>query len=151
MNIYSTTPDLDPVLCQKLVYRAHELAPGVNQKKLGPLQRPPSVDVRQVIGDHCCALASQRLSLFVVWRHVAYGQGILVGALTHAVVWKEKEVSLMDLVWHTDIKPRAWDPARIYLPDVLLLEPVLGLLFSHLGSRRQLFDGTESLPIPLEL
>ena len=142
MDIYSTAPDLDPVLCQKLVYCAHELAPGVNLKKLGPLQRPPSVDARHDIGHLCCALASQRLSLLVAWCHIDYGQGILAGALTHAVVRKEKEVSLMDLVWHTDIKLRAWDPARgrqIYLPDGLLLEPFLSLLFSHLGSRHQLF------------
>ena len=44
---------------------AHELTAGINLEKLRPLQWPPSVDPRQSIGNLCCGLASQRLSLFV--------------------------------------------------------------------------------------
>ena len=65
VHIDPTAPDLHPEFRQHLADHAHGLLPRVNLEKLGPLQWPPSVDPRQGIGDLCCGLASQRLSLFV--------------------------------------------------------------------------------------
>ena len=152
MDIKSAAPDLDPVLSKELANWPHKFTSRVNLKKLGPLQRPSSVDTRQGIGDLCCALASQRLSFLVAAGDVHDRESILISPPSHAVVRKEKEVSLMDLVWHPDIKLRSryvpWS-RQVDLPDSLFLQPVLSHIFRNLGSRCQLFDGSESLPIAL--
>ena len=150
MDINSATPDLDPVLSKELANWPHKFTSRVNLKKLGPLQRPSSVDTRQGIGDLCCALASQRLSFLVAAGNVHDRESILISPPSHAVVRKEKEVSLMDLVWHPDIKLRSryvpWS-RQVDLPDSLLLEPVLGHIFRNLGSCGEAFDGCEPLPV----
>ena len=150
MDINSAAPDLDPVLSKELANWPHKFTSRVNLKKLGPLQRPSSVDTRQGIGDLCCALASQRLSFLVAAGDIHDRESILISPPSHAVVRKEKEVSLMDLVWHPDIKLRSryvpWS-RQVDLPDSLLLEPVLGHIFRNLGSCGEAFDGCEPLPV----
>ena len=50
--------------------------------------------------------------------------------------------------WHIEL--RAWNPPRrrqVYLPNGLLLQPVLSQIFRNLGCRRQLIDGCESLSV----
>ena len=72
------------------------------------------------------------------------------GFPSYAVVRQEEQVGLMDLVRCCHVKFRPWYVSwsrQIDLSDGLLLEPVLGLLFSHLCCRRKLFNGCEPLPV----
>ena len=150
VGIDPAAPGLDVVLSKELANCPHKFASRVHLQQLGPLQRPPFVDARQGIGDLCCALASQRLGLLVPRGNVDYGEGVLISPPSHAVVRKEKEVSLMDLVWRPDIKLRSryLSPRRqIDLPDGLFLQPVFSHIFRGPGCRRQLLDGCESLPV----
>ena len=143
-------PSLDFVLSKELANWPHKFASRVHLQQLGPLQRPPFVDARQGIGDLCCALVSQRLGLLVPRGNVDYGQGVLISSPSHAVVRKEKEVSLMDLVWRPDIKFRSrYAPRRrqVDLPDGLFLQPVLSRIERGPRCRRQLLDGGDSFPV----
>ena len=143
-------PGLDVVLSKELANWPHKFASRVHLQQLGPLQRPPFVDARQGIGDLCCALASQRLGLLVPRGNVDYGQGVLISSPSHAVVRKEKEVSLMDLVCRPDIKFRSkYAPRRrqVDLPDGLFLQPVLSRIERGPRCRRQLLDGGDSFPV----
>ena len=81
VDVNPTALNLNRVLCQQLAHRTHELAPRVNLKELRPLQRSPSVDPRQCIGDLCRGLASQRLSLFVAWGYINNHESIAKGFL----------------------------------------------------------------------
>ena len=114
-------PGLDVVLSKELANCPHKFASRVHLQQLGPLQRYPFVDARQAIGDLCCALASQRLGLLVPRGNVDYGEGVLISPPSHAVVGKKEQVSLMDLIWHLDIKLRS----RYAPPDGFFLQPVL--------------------------
>ena len=150
VDIDPAAPDLGLVLGQQLVDSTHELTPGVDLQKLRPLQGPPFVDARQGIGDLCCAFASQRLSLLTPRGNVNYGEGLLIGPPTNAVVGKKEQVGLVDLIWYPDIKLRSRYVSRsrqVDLPDCLFLQPVLGHILRNLGCRRQMFDGCDSLPI----
>ena len=150
MGIDPAAPDLDAVLGKELANCPHKFASRVHLQQLGPLKRPPCVDARQGIGDLCCALASQRLGLLVPRGNVDYGESILIGPPTNAVVGKKEQVGLVDLIWHPDIKlwSRYAPPRRqVDLPDGLSLEPVLSHIFRGPGSRRQLLDGCYSPPV----
>ena len=143
-------PGLDVVTSKELANCPHKFASRVHLHYLGPRQRPPFVDARQGICDLCCALGGQRLRLLVPRGNVDYGQGVLIGLPSHAVVGKEKEVGLMDLIWHLDIK--LWSryvPRRRYvdLPDGLFLQPVLSRIERDPRCRRQLLDGGNSFPV----
>ena len=145
-----TAPNLDRVLRQQLTDGAHELTTGINMKKLWPPQGASLVNPSKTIGDLCRSLASQGLSLFVAAGDVNDRESITEGFPSYAVVWQEMQVGLMDLVWYRHVKFRPWYVSwsrQIAMPDGLLLEPVLGLLLSHLCCRRQLFDGRKSLPV----
>ena len=151
VDVNPTAPNLNRVLCQQLAHRTHELAPRINLKELRPLQRPPSADPRQSIGDLCRGLASQRLSLFVAWGYIDDRENVAEGFPPYEVVWQKEQIRLVDLVGHRHVKlrPRCapWC-GQIDLPDGLPFELVLGLLLSHLCCRRQLLDGREPLPVP---
>ena len=115
-----------------------------------PPQGAPLVNPGKAIGDLCRSLASQGLSLFVAAGDVNDRESITEGFPSYAVVWQELQVCLMDLVWYHHVKFRPWYVSwsrQIDLPDGSLLEPVLGLLLSHLCCRRQLFNGCEPLPV----
>ena len=142
--------DLDRVLCQQLTDGAHELTTGLNLKELRPPQGAPLVNPDKAIGDLCRSLASQGLSLFVAAGDVNDRESITEGFPSYAVVWQVEQVCLMDLVLYRHVKFRPWYVSwsrQISLPDGLFLEPVLGLLLSHLCCRRKLFDGCEPLPV----
>ena len=109
MDINTRTSNRYSMFRQNLADRAFELSPRVNLEKLGPLQWSPSVDLRQGIGDLCCGLASQRLSLFVGAGDVNDSESIAKGLPLHAVMQQKEQVGLMDLVWLADIKLRARD------------------------------------------
>ena len=135
---------------QQLTDAAHKLAPRANLKKLRPLQGALLVNPSKGIGDLCRSLASQGLSLFVAACDVNDRDSITEDFPSYAVVWQEEQVGLMDLVWYRHVKFRPWYvlwSRQKDLPGGLLLEPVLGLLLSHLCCRRQHFDGCEPLPI----
>ena len=145
-----TAPNLDRVLRQQLTDGAHKLAPRDNFMELRPPQKAPLVNPSRAIGDLCRSPASQRLSLFVAAGDVNDRESIAEGFPSYAVVWQEEQVCLMDLVWDRLVKVRPWYVSwsrQILLSDVLLFEPVLGLLLSHLCCRRQLFYGCEPLPV----
>ena len=150
MDVNSTALNLNRVLCQQLADRAHELTAGVNLEKFRPLQWPPSVDPRQSIGNLCGGLASQRLSLFVASGYINDRESVAEGFPPHTVVWQKEQIRLVYFIWHCHVKLRPlyapWG-RQIDLPDSLPFEPVLGLLFSHLGCRRQLLDGCEPLQV----
>ena len=95
VNIDPTALNLNRVLCQQLAHCTHELAPRVNLKELRPLQRPPSVDPRQSIGDLCRGLASQRLSLFVAWGYINDPESVAEGFPPYAVVWQKEQIRLV--------------------------------------------------------
>ena len=138
------------MLRQQLTDGAHKLAPRVNLKELRPLQGTPLVNPSKAIGDLCRSLASQGLSLFVAAGDINDRESITEGFLSYAVVWQEEQVCLMDFVWYRHVKFRPWYMSwsrQIDLLDGLLFEPVLGLLLSHLGCGRQLFDGCEPIPV----
>ena len=115
MVINTPTSNRNSLFRQHLADCAHELSPRVNLEKLGPLQWPPSVDPRQGIGDLCCGLASQRLSLFVAAGDVNDRESIAKGLPPHAAMQQKEQVSFMDLVWLADIKLRARDVASSHL------------------------------------
>ena len=150
MDINSAAPDLDPVLSKELANWPHKFTSRVNLKKLGPLQRPPFVDARQGIGDLCCTLASQRLSLLVAAGDVNDRESILICPPPYVVMWQKQEVGLVHLIGGGHIELGAWDfsgSREVDLPDGLLLEPVLGHIFRNLGSCGEAFDGCEPLPV----
>ena len=121
MDVNPTAPNLNRVLCQQLAHRTHELAARVNLKELRPLQRPPSVDPRQSIGDLCRGLASQRLSLFLARGHINDRESVAEGFPPYAVVWQEEQIHLVDLVGHRHVKRGG----QIDLPDDCLLSQSL--------------------------
>ena len=154
VDVNPTAPNLDRVLRQQLTDGANELKPRVNLKELTAginLKElwQPLVNPSKAIGDLCCSLSSQGLSLFVAAGDVNDRESI-TGFPAYAVVWQEEQVGLMDLVWYRHFKFRPWYVSwsrQIDLPGGLHLEPVLGLLLSHLCCRRQLFDGCEPFSV----
>ena len=142
VDVNPTVPNLDRVLRQQLTDGAHKLTAGFNLKELWPPQGVPLVNPGKAFGDLRRSLASQELSLFVAAGDVNDRERITEGFPSYAVVWQEEQVCLMDLVWYRYVKFRPWYVSwsrQIHLPDDLLLEPVFGLLLSHLCCRRQLF------------
>ena len=150
MDVHPTAPNLDRVLRQQLTDGAHELAPRVNLKELWPPQRAPLVNPSKAIGDLCHSLASQGLNLFVAAGDVNDRESIAEGIPSYTVVWQKEQVGLVDRVWHRHVKLWPWYVpwgGEVDLPDGLFLEPVLGLLLSHICCSRQLFYGCEPLSV----
>ena len=150
VDVNLTATNLGRVLRQQLTDGVHELTAGVNLTELPPPQEAPLVNPGKVIGDLCRSLASQGLSFFVAAGDVNDRESITEGFPSYAVVWQEEQVCLMDLIRYRHVKFRPWyvsGSRQIDLPDGLLLEPVFGLLLSHLCCRRQHFDGCEPLPV----
>ena len=108
VDVNPTAPNLDRVFRQQLTDGAHELAAGISVKELRPLQGAPLVNPSEAIGDLCCNLASEGLSLFVAAGDVNDSESITEGFLSYAVVWQEEQVCLMDLVWYRHVKFRPW-------------------------------------------
>ena len=141
VDLIPSAPNLDRVLRQQLTDGANELTAGVNLNELRPQQGAPFVNLSKANGGLCRSLASQGLSLFVAAGDVNDRENITEGFSSYAVMWQEEQVGLMDLVWYRHVKFRPWYVSwsrQIDLADGLLLEPVLGLLLSHLCCRHQL-------------
>ena len=150
VDVNPTAPNLDRVLRQQLTDGAHELALRVSLKELRQPQGAPLVNTGKAIGDLCRSLASQGLSLFIAAGDVNDRENITEGFPSYAGVWQEEQACLMDLVWYRHVKFRPWYVSwsrQIDLPNGLLLEPVFGLLLSHLCCRRQLFYACEPLSV----
>lgn len=125
VTVDPTLPHLDRVLCQQLTDRAHELTTGVNLERFGPLQWTSPVDARKSFGN--------LLGLFCGQNH---SECIFVCARLSSVVWQEKQVALMDLVWYIHVK--LWLKyvslgSEVDLPDGLLLQPSPGHIYRYLG------------------
>ena len=108
MDVHPTAPNLDRVVRQQLTDRAHELAPRVNLRELWPPQWAPLVNPSKAIGDLCCSLASQGLSLFVAAGDINDCESIAEGFPSNTSVWQKEQVGLVDLVWHRHVKLWPW-------------------------------------------
>ena len=122
--------------------------PGSTWSNLGHFIGP--VDAKKKFSNLFDLFCGQRLSLFVARGYINHSEGIYVCALPNSVMWQEAQIGLMDLVWYYHVKlwTRGVSCGReVGLPDGLSLEPVLGLLLSHISCRRQLFGGGQPLSV----
>ena len=143
VDVNPTAPNLDRVLRQQLTDGAHELVPRVNLNELWPPQGAPLENPSKAIGD---------LSLFVAAGDVNDRESIAEDIPFYTVVWQKEQVGLGDLVWHRHVKLWPWYVpwgGEVDMSDGLFLEPVIGLMLSHLCCSRQLFYGCEPLPLAL--
>ena len=135
VDVNPTAPNMDRLLCQQLTDGAHELAPRVTLKELRPPLRARPLATS-------AAVLLVKGSAFVASGNVNNRESKTKCFPPYAVVWQKEQIGLMDLVYYRHVKFRPWYvpwSRQIDLPDGLLLEPVLGLLLSHLCCRRQLF------------
>ena len=107
VDVRAASSNRNPVLCQQLASRTHELTSRVNLEKLGPLQGPPFVDALESGRDLSRGLACHGLGFLIAAGNVNERESVLIRFPPDLVVWNENEVSLVDLIWLTDVKPRA--------------------------------------------
>ena len=124
MDFRAATPYRNTVLCKERANCTHQLASGLILEKLGPRQGPPFVEALDSGRQLSRRLAGQGLGLFLAAGNLNEHESVVLRFSPHFILWKEKEVGMVDLVQLADVKPKAREVPRggkIDLPKGLLL------------------------------